>query len=47
MRVALNVKGLLILGPQEVATIGTYSGEPERALNTLGTGSGFICIYIS
>ena len=21
-------------------------GEPERALNTRGTGSGFICIYI-
>ena len=21
-------------------------GEPERALNTRGTGSGFICIYV-
>ena len=23
-----------------------FRGEPERAPNTRGTGSGFICIYI-
>ena len=37
MRVALNVKGLLILGPQEVATIGTYTIIQVVTIGTTGS----------